>query len=112
MIDWGTIAAVIGSAVATLTLTLIVMKTVGSGSWKLATKLASVETNVVAMQGNLVAVQSEITRVGDVLVKIADMRGDIRVLGERVTNAEQDIRDLQRGEGYVLPISKSSFETR
>jgi hypothetical protein len=32
------------------------------------------------------------------------------VTDQRLMNIEEDIRDLQRGEGKVLPLNKSSYE--
>ena len=56
------------------------------------------------------SMQSEITRMGNILEKIADLKGDIRVMENRVNRAEEDIRELQHGEGMVLPINKGPYQ--
>lgn len=45
--------------------------------------------------------QLEIKKLGDILVNLADIRGEIRVLDTRVTAAEQDIREMRHGDGFV-----------
>ncbi len=64
------------------------------GGWSLSKRLASLETT-------LESVQTEIKKLGDVLVRMADMRGELRVLDTRLTSAEQDIRELRHGDGFV-----------
>jgi hypothetical protein len=64
------------------------------GGWKLSSRISSIEVNVAA-------VQAEIKKLSDVLIKLADMRGEVRVLDTRVTAAEQDIRELRHGQGFV-----------
>ena len=104
--DWQITSEIAGTALVTFTLT----RWLTGGSWKLSGRLTSIETNMLGMQANLTGVQTEIKRIGDVLVSIADVKGELRVLGTRISNAEQDIRDLQRGEGMVLPLNKSPYE--
>ena len=104
--DWTTISEISGTALVTFTIT----RALTGGSWKLSGRLTSIESNMLGMQSNLTGVQTEIKRIGDVLVSIADVKGELRVLDSRISNAEQDIRDLQRGEGYVLPLNKSPHE--
>lgn len=106
MMDWQTTYAIAGTALATFTVT----RWLTGGSWKLSGRLTSIESNMLGMQTNLTGVQTEIRRIGDVLVSIADVKGELRVLDSRITNAEQDIRDLQHGEGMVLPLNKSPYE--
>jgi hypothetical protein len=106
MIDWD-MAAVI---VATVMATLAVVKLIGGSTWKLSGRLTSMESSLTAVQINIIAVQEEIKRLGEVLIKIADMRGELRLIDNRIGRAEQDIRDLQHGESYVLPIAKSAHE--
>lgn len=103
--DWQTAGTIAGTIVATLA----VVRAIGGGSWKLSGDIASMKTT-------LLGVQTEIKRQGDILEKLADVRADIRVANNRIDNAErrisnveQDIRDLQHGEGMVLPL-KSPYE--
>lgn len=56
--------------------------------------VANIKTEVTGMQ-------VEIKKLGDILVAQADMRGDMRVLENRVTATEQDIRELRHGKGFV-----------
>src|SRR3954468_22103968 len=56
--------------------------------------VANIKTEVTGMQ-------IEIKKLGDILIAQADMRGDMRVLENRVTATEQDIRELRHGKGFV-----------
>lgn len=80
--------------VAAVTLGFNIFLHLFGGGWKLSTKLASIEAGMNAMQ-------DEIKKLGDVLIKMADMRGEIRVIDTRLTSAEQDIRELRHGQGFV-----------
>lgn len=53
------------------------------------------------LKGDLKQMQAEIKKLGDILVNLADIRGEIRVLDTRVTAAEQDIREMRHGQGFV-----------
>lgn len=64
------------------------------GGWKLSNRITRLETGVDG-------IQLEIRKLVEAIGKIADMRGDIRVLDTRVLAAEQDIRELRHGEGFV-----------
>lgn len=85
------IAAVI---VAGVTLLFNVGMHLFGGGWRLSTRLSSMEVT-------LSAVQADIRKLGDVLIKMADMRGELRVLDTRITAAEQDIREIRHGEGFI-----------
>jgi hypothetical protein len=97
-------------AIPTALLTLAAAKLLGGGSWKLSGRITSIEGSVNTVKTIMQSMQSEITRMGNILEKIADLKGDIRVLENRVDRAEEDIRELQHGEGMVLPIHKSAYE--
>lgn len=115
--DWQTLGGVAASFAGGITVTMAIMRAIGGGSWHLSGRLTSIE-------GSLVGVQSEQRRQGDMIERqgrllevLAEVRGDIRVINnrienneKRIANAEQDIRDIQRGEGYVLPLNKSPYE--
>lgn len=76
-------------------------------AWRLfATGSASgsVKQRLTAIEQTLQALQADFKKLSDVLVNLADMRGDIRLIDERVSRAENDIHELRHGEGYVLPL--------
>ncbi len=93
----------------TVILTFTAARILGGGSWKLSGRITSIEGSVKTVQSIMQSMQGEITRMGNILEKIADLRGDIRVLENRVDRAEEDIRELQHGEGMVLPL-KGHYE--
>lgn len=64
------------------------------GGWSLSKRLTAFESAISNMQ-------IEIKKLGDVLVKMADMRGELRVLDTRIAAAEQDIRELRHGDGFI-----------
>ena len=64
------------------------------GGWKLSNRITKLETGVDG-------IQAEIRKLVEAIGKIADMRGDIRVLDTRVLSAEQDIRELRHGKGFI-----------
>lgn len=86
-----TLAAVI---VAGVTLLFNVGLHIFGGGWRLSNRLSSMEVT-------LTAVQEDIRKLSDVLIKMADLRGELRVLDTRVIAAEQDIRELRHGDGFV-----------
>lgn len=86
--------AVGGLIVAGVTLAFNVFLHSFGGGWKLSKRLASLESGIQATQ-------AEIRKLSDVLVRMADLRGDIKVIDTRLTAAEQDIRELRHGEGFV-----------
>ena len=96
--------------IPTAVLAFAAARLLGGGSWKLSGRITSIEGSVKTVQTIMQAMQSEITRMGNILEKIADLKGDIRVLENRVGNAEEDIRELQHGEGMVLPLHKSPYQ--
>jgi archaellum component FlaC len=53
------------------------------------------------LKTDLKGMQNEIKKLGDILVNLADIRGEIRVLDTRLTSAEQDVRELRHGQGFV-----------
>ena len=86
--------AIFAAIVAGVTLMFNVGMHLFGGGWKLSNRLTSMETT-------LISVQADIRRLSDVLIKMADMRGELRVLDTRVTAAEQDIREIRHGDGFV-----------
>ena len=108
--DLQTGAVIAGTSVSTFVATLMVARLLTGSSWNLSGRLTSIEGNVQGVQITMRAMQDEIKRQGDIMERIADLKGDIRVMDTRVSSAEQDIRDLQRGEGKVLPLNKSAYE--
>lgn len=58
------------------------------------TALVSMRNTVSNMKADLTDMKSEIKKVGEVLVTLA-------VTGERLSNVEQDVRELRHGRGFV-----------
>lgn len=63
--------------------------------------LWTLKSDVKTLKRDFDAIQVEIKKLGEILINLADMRGDIRGLGIRITAAEQDIRELKHGDGFV-----------
>lgn len=59
--------------------------------------LVTLRNTVNNIKADMVDMKAEIKKVGDVLIKMA-------VTDTRLTNLEQDIRELKHGEGFVLPL--------
>ncbi len=53
------------------------------------------------LKKDILGMQGDIKKLGDILVNLADLRGEIKVHDTRITAAEQDIRELRHGEGFV-----------
>jgi len=70
---------------------------------------AAIKVTVANLKSDVVALQSEVKQIGSVLVKMADMRGEIRVLDTRVAAAEQDIRELRHGRGFIRESIEREF---
>jgi hypothetical protein len=62
----------------------------------------SLKMGAKILSDDLIGMQAEIKKLGDILVNLAEVRGEIRVANTRLTNAEQDIRELRHGQGFVL----------
>ena len=52
---------------------------------------------VTNLKNDMTDMKIEIKKVGEVLIQMA-------VTDNRLTNLEQDIRELKHGEGFVLPL--------
>jgi hypothetical protein len=63
--------------------------------------LYTLKGDVNTLKVDLASMQLEIKKLGDILVNLADIRGEMRVLGTRLSMAEQDIREMKHGEGFV-----------
>jgi hypothetical protein len=61
----------------------------------------ALKDGAVALKFDLEKMQSEITKLGEILINLADIRGDIKVLNNRITLTETDIRELRRGHGWI-----------
>lgn len=62
--------------------------------------LITLRNTVNNLKNDMTDMKTEIKKVGEVLIKMA-------VTDNRLTNLEQDIRELKHGEGFVLPLSRS-----
>lgn len=69
--------------------------------WTLKADVNTLKTGAKTLKDDLWAMQVEIKKLGDILVNLADIRGEIRVLGTRLTASEQDIREMRHGDGFV-----------
>jgi len=56
------------------------------------------------------AMQTEIKEIGKILINLADIRGDIRELTSRVKSAEDDIRELRHGVGFIQNRSQGGID--
>lgn len=63
-----------------------------------------------AVKGEVRVLSRTIERIELQVSKIADIITDLRLIDQRLGSAEQDIRDLQRGEGKVIPLIKGAYE--
>jgi len=81
------IAAIIGGGI----LVLVTLKN----------DVKSLKDGASNLKGDLQQMQAEIKKLGDILIKLADIRGEIRVLDTRLTAAEQDVREMRHGKGFV-----------
>lgn len=94
--ELATVATVVAIIAGTATVTRLSM----GGAWSLSGRISNIEATLSSLQ-------KELSRLADVLVVLADVRGELKVLNNRVNAAEQDIRDLQHSEGLVLPLPSS-----
>lgn len=62
---------------------------------------AAMKVTVANLKEDVGSLKTEVKNFGSVLVKMADMRGEIRVLDTRVAAAEQDIREIRHGDGFI-----------
>jgi hypothetical protein len=65
------------------------------------TVFATLKNTVANIKVEVSGMQAEIKKLGDILIAQADMRGEMKVLETRLFSAEQDIRELRHGEGFV-----------
>lgn len=65
------------------------------------TVFVTLKNTVANIKVEVTGMQIEIKKLGDILIAQADMRGEMKVLETRLFSAEQDIRELRHGEGFV-----------
>ena len=63
--------------------------------------LYTLKNDVKTLKRDFLAIQDEIKKLGDILVNLADIRGDIKTLSARIGMAEQDIREMKHGDGFI-----------
>ncbi len=63
--------------------------------------LVTLKNNVAVLKSDVTGMQNEIKKIGEILIKMADMRGEMKMLEARQAAAEQDIRELRHGEGFI-----------
>lgn len=69
--------------------------------WALKADVSALKSGAQTLKNDFTQIQVEIKKLGDILVNLADIRGEIRVHDTRITAAEQDIRELRHGDGFV-----------
>lgn len=65
------------------------------------TVFVTLKNTVANIRVEVSGMQTEIKKLGDILIAQADMRGEMKVLETRIFSAEQDIRELRHGDGFV-----------
>ena len=85
---------------ATITIGNIIEITTIAGGGLIA--IVMLRNTVGNMKDDLTDLKTEIKKVGEVLIKMA-------VTDQRLANAEQDIRDLQHGRGFVKDRSEGGL---
>ncbi len=66
---------------------------IGGGTYA----VVQMKGTVTNLKNDMTDMKVEIKKVGEVLIQMA-------VTDNRLTNVEQDIRELKHGEGFVLPL--------
>lgn len=61
------------------------------------TVFLTLRNTVTNLKNDMTDMKDEIKKVGEVLTKMA-------VTDNRLTNLEQDVRELKHGEGFVFPL--------
>lgn len=84
---------------ATITIGNIVeILTIGIGG---LIAIVTLRSTVVNMKGDLTDLKVEIKKLSAVMVDMADIRGELKVISNRQTASEQDIREMRHGHGFV-----------
>jgi hypothetical protein len=73
------------------------------GGWKLSGRLTSIESGMIG-------VRDELKKLSDVLVTMAEMRGDHRVLDQRLLAVEKHVDELRRGKGWIQPTQRTTVD--
>ena len=63
--------------------------------------LIRLNNNVVKLTSDVGGMQNEIKKLGEILIAQANIRGELNGLDRRLSSAEQDIRDLRKGDGFI-----------
>lgn len=95
MISLETAAVIATTAIVTLLLTVGVRIFAGGrATGSVDQRLRSIETAIVGLQ-------EDFKKLSEVLIALANMRGDLRLVEQRVERLEGDIRELRHFEGFV-----------
>lgn len=65
------------------------------------TVFVTLRNTVANIKDDVAGMQLEIKKLGEILVAQANIRGEIKVIESRMLAAEQDIRELRHGDGFV-----------
>ena len=96
--------AAITCAVAALSGVIITVLTSASRIGRMS---GIMEQSLNAQNSMIGELKNEIAKLGDVLIKMAVERTRLDNLSEQVTQLNRIVDDLRRGEGMILPLSRS-----
>ncbi len=65
------------------------------------TVFITLRNTVANIKDDVAGMQLEIKKLGEILIAQANIRGEIKVIESRMLAAEQDIRELRHGDGFV-----------
>lgn len=63
--------------------------------------MVRLNNNVVSLKTEVSGMQDEIKKLSEIMIAQADIRSELKGLGTRLTTAEQDIREVRHGDGFV-----------
>lgn len=70
----------------------------------------TMKSDIKGLDGRVGRIEETIAKVTETLVQLARQEARQDGLESRIGRAERQIDDLARGEGYVLPIKRSTRE--
>lgn len=69
-----------------------------------------VRADVRIVKHDLRSINDRVSNLADAFGTLGDILTKVAVQDTRIDRVEQDIRDLQRGEGMVIPLRKGAYE--
>lgn len=61
----------------------------------------TLRNTVANLKEDVLGMQTEIKKMSEILIAQADIRGEIKVLENRLATTESDIRELRHGRGFI-----------